>query len=115
MDILIDNMDKIGYKWIFFGCLFRKCPEFISKSSKDILSYTLYHFTSISYPLIPWGRTTRVELASFSDEAPTASRSINLRKIHRQIDYNDMLKRRLAHSTKLLHNTVHIAMGYGND
>jgi hypothetical protein len=40
----------------------------------------------------------QVELDSSSDEAPTSSRSIYRREIHRQIDHNEMLQRRLAHS-----------------
>jgi hypothetical protein len=57
---------------------------------------------------------TQVELASSSDEAPTSSRSIYLRAIHRQIDHNEMLQRRLAHSTKLLREAERIAIGEGN-
>jgi hypothetical protein len=44
----------------------------------------------------------QVEHDYSSDEDPTASKSIYLREIHRQIEHNDMLRRRLAHSTKLL-------------
>jgi hypothetical protein len=42
----------------------------------------------------------QVKLDSSSDEAPTSSRSIYLREIHCQpeIDYNEMLQRRLAHA-----------------
>ncbi len=57
----------------------------------------------------------QVEHDSSSDEAPTASRSIFLRGIHHQIDGNDMLQRRLAHSTKLLRNAERIAMGNGRN
>jgi hypothetical protein len=57
----------------------------------------------------------QVEVASSNDEAPTASRSIYLREIHRQIDHNDMLQPRLANSTKLLQNEERIAMGDGKD
>jgi hypothetical protein len=56
-----------------------------------------------------------VEHDSSSDEAPTASRSIYLQKIHRQIDHNDTLQRRLADSTKLLRDAEPIAMGNEND
>ncbi len=56
----------------------------------------------------------QVELDSSSDEAPTASRSIYLLEIHRQIYHNEMLQRQLAHSTKLLRNAERIAMGEGN-
>jgi hypothetical protein len=56
-----------------------------------------------------------VELTSSSDEAPTASRSIYLWEIHRQIDHNDMLQRQLAHSTKLLRGAERIAMREGNN
>jgi hypothetical protein len=52
---------------------------------------------------------------SSSDEPLIASKSFYLREIHRQIDHNDMLQRRLAHSTKLLHDVERIAMGDGND
>ncbi len=47
-------------------------------------------------------------------EAPTSSRSLCLREIHRQIDHNKMLQRQLAHSTKLLRYAERIAMGEGN-
>ncbi len=56
----------------------------------------------------------QVELDSSSDEAPTSSRSIYLREIHRQIDHNEILQRRLAHSTKLLRDVERIAIGEGN-
>jgi hypothetical protein len=56
----------------------------------------------------------QVELDSSSDEAPTSSRSIHLREIHRQIDHNEMLQRRLGHSTKLLRDAERIAMGEGS-
>ncbi len=56
----------------------------------------------------------QVELDSSSDEAPTSSRSIYLRAIHRQIDHNEMLQLRLAHSTKLLRDAERIAIGKGN-
>jgi hypothetical protein len=56
----------------------------------------------------------QVELDSSSNEAPTSSRSIYLREIHRQIDHNEMLQRQLAHSTKLLRDADRIAMGEGN-
>ncbi len=56
----------------------------------------------------------QVELDSSSDEAPTSSRSIYLRAIHRQIDHNEMLQRRLAHSTKRLRDAQRIAIGEGN-
>ena len=56
----------------------------------------------------------QVELDSSSDEAPTSSRSIYLREIHRQIDHNEMLQRRLAPSTKLLRDAERIAIGEGN-
>jgi hypothetical protein len=46
----------------------------------------------------------QVKLDSSSDEAPTSSRSIYLREIYRQIDHNEMLQHRLAHSIKLLHD-----------
>jgi hypothetical protein len=49
-----------------------------------------------------FARSIQVELDSSSDEAQTSSRSIYLREIHRRIDHNEMLQRRLAHSTKLL-------------
>ncbi len=55
----------------------------------------------------------QVELDSSSDEAPTSSRSIYLRKIHRQIDHNEMLQRQLAHSTKRLRDAERITMGEG--
>jgi hypothetical protein len=55
----------------------------------------------------------QVELDSSSDKAPTSSRSIYLREIHRQIDHNEMLQRRLAHSSKLLRDAESIAMGKG--
>jgi hypothetical protein len=54
-----------------------------------------------------------VELNSSSDEALTSSRSIYLREIHLQIDHNEMLQRRLAHSTKLLCYAERIAMAEG--
>ncbi len=56
----------------------------------------------------PWKRgrdfapCIQVELDPSSDEAPTASRSIYLLEIHRQIDHNEMLQRRPARSTKML-------------
>ena len=56
----------------------------------------------------------QVELDSSSDEAPTSSRSIYLLEIHRQIDHNDMLQSRHAHSTKLLRDAERIAMGEGD-
>jgi hypothetical protein len=56
----------------------------------------------------------QVELDSSSNEAPTSSRSIYLWEIHRQIDHNEMLQRRLAHSTKLLRDAEGIAIGEGN-
>jgi hypothetical protein len=56
----------------------------------------------------------QVELSSSSDEAPTSSRSFYLREIHRQIDHNEMLQRRLAHSTKLLRDAERISIGEGN-
>ncbi len=56
----------------------------------------------------------QVELDSSSDEAPTSSRSNYLREIHRQIDHNEILQRRLAHSTKLLRDAESIALGKGN-
>jgi hypothetical protein len=56
----------------------------------------------------------QVELDSSSGHTPTSSRSIYLREIHRQIDHNEMLQRRLAHSRKLLHDAERIAMGEGN-
>ncbi len=56
----------------------------------------------------------QVGLDSSSDEAPTSSRSIYLLEIHRQIDHNEMLQRRLAQSTKLLRDAERIAMGEGN-
>jgi hypothetical protein len=56
----------------------------------------------------------QVELDSSSDKAPTSSRSIYLREIHRRTDHNEMLQRRLAHSTKLLRNAERNAMGEGN-
>ncbi len=56
----------------------------------------------------------QVELGSSSDEAPTSSRSIYLREIHRQIDHNEMLQRRLVHSTKLLRDAERISIGEGN-
>jgi hypothetical protein len=37
-----------------------------------------------------------------------------LLEIHREIDHNEMLQRRLAHSTKILRDPEHIAMGEGN-
>jgi hypothetical protein len=46
----------------------------------------------------------QVELDSSRDKAPTCSKSIHLREIHRQIDHNEMLQRWLGHSTKLLCN-----------
>jgi hypothetical protein len=55
----------------------------------------------------------QVELDSSSDKAPTSSRSIYLREIHRKTDHNEMLQW-LAHSTKLLRNAERIAMGEGN-
>jgi hypothetical protein len=51
-----------------------------------------------------------VELDSSCDEAPTASKSVNLLEIHHQIDHNDMLRCQLAHSTKLLCDAELIAM-----
>jgi hypothetical protein len=56
----------------------------------------------------------QVELDSSSDEAPTSSRSFYLQEIHCQIDHNEMLQRRLAHSTKLLRDAERIAMGEEN-
>jgi hypothetical protein len=56
----------------------------------------------------------QVELSSSSDEAPTSSRSIDLQEIRRQIDRNEKLQRRLAHSTKLLRDAERIAIGEGN-
>jgi hypothetical protein len=56
----------------------------------------------------------QVELDSSSNEAPTSSRSIYLREIHSQIDHNEMLQRRLAHSTKLRRDAERIAMDEGN-
>jgi hypothetical protein len=56
----------------------------------------------------------QVELDSSSKEAPTSSRSIYLREIHSQIDHNEMLQRRLAHSAKLLRDAERIAMCEGN-
>jgi hypothetical protein len=56
----------------------------------------------------------QVELDSSSNEAPTSSRSIYLLEIHCQIDHNEMLQRRLAHSTKLLCDAERIAIGEGN-
>jgi hypothetical protein len=56
----------------------------------------------------------QVELDSSSDEAPTSSRSIYLWEIHSQIDHNEMIQRRLAHSTKLLRDAERIAIGEGN-
>ncbi len=56
----------------------------------------------------------QMELDSSSDEALTSSRSIYLREIHRHIDHNEVLQRRLAHSTKLLRDAERIAMGEGN-
>ncbi len=44
----------------------------------------------------------QVELDSSSNEVQTSSRSIYLLEVHRQIDHNEMLQLRLAHSTKLL-------------
>jgi hypothetical protein len=35
-------------------------------------------------------------------------------KIHRRIDHNEMLQRKLAQSTKLLRDAAHIAIGEGN-
>jgi hypothetical protein len=65
-----------------------------------------------------WGRDfaprIQVDLDSSSDEAQTSSRSIYLREIHRQIDHNEMLQRRLAHSTKILRNAERTAMGEEN-
>jgi hypothetical protein len=61
-----------------------------------------------------FAQNIQVELDFSSDEAPTSPRSIYLREIHLQIDHNEMLQRRLAHSTKLLHNAERIAMGEGN-
>jgi hypothetical protein len=61
-----------------------------------------------------YAQRIKVELDSSSDEAPTSSRSIYLREIHRRIDHNEMLQRRLAHSTKLLRYAERIAMGEGN-
>jgi hypothetical protein len=55
----------------------------------------------------------QVELDSSSNEAPTSSRSICLREIHCQIDHKEVLKRRLAHSTKLLRDAERIAMAHG--
>jgi hypothetical protein len=65
-----------------------------------------------------------VELDSSSDEAPTSSKCIylreihrqidHLREIHRQIDHNEMLQRRLTYSTKLLRDAERIAIGEGN-
>jgi hypothetical protein len=52
----------------------------------------------------------QVELDSSSDEAPTSY----LLEIHCQIDHNEMLQRRLAHSTKFLSDAERIAMGKGN-
>jgi hypothetical protein len=43
----------------------------------------------------------QVELDSLRGKAPTSFRSIFLLEIHHQIDHNEMLQRRLAHSTKL--------------
>jgi hypothetical protein len=62
------------------------------------------------------GLAPRIQVGpdSSSDEAPTSSRSIHLREIHRQIDHNEMLQRRLAHSTKLLRDAELMAMGEGN-
>ncbi len=57
----------------------------------------------------------QVEYDSSSEEAPTASRSSYLWEIHRQIDHNDMLQRRLAHSTQLLRYAERIAMSNGKD
>ena len=66
----------------------------------------------------------QVELDSSSDEAPTSSKCIylreihrqidHLREIHRQIDHNEMLQRRLTYSTKLLRDAERIAIGEGN-
>ncbi len=57
----------------------------------------------------------QVELDSSSDEAQTASRSIYLREICRQIDHSDMLQRLLAHCTKLLRCAAEsIAIGNGS-
>jgi hypothetical protein len=55
-----------------------------------------------------------VELDSSSEEAPTSSRSIYLLEIHRQIDHNEIIRRWLAHSTKLLRYAERIAMDEGN-
>jgi hypothetical protein len=58
----------------------------------------------------------QVELDSSSDEAPTASKSIYLLEIHSQIDHNEMLQGRLAHSTKILRDVerLQVAVGDGN-
>ncbi len=56
----------------------------------------------------------QVELSSSSDDAPTSSRSIYLREIHRQIGRNEKLQRLLAHSTKFLRDAERIAIGEGN-
>ncbi len=52
-----------------------------------------------------------MELDSQSNKAPTSSRSIYLQEIpsHLQIDHNEILQRRLAHSTKLFRNAGSIA------
>ncbi len=53
---------------------------------------------------------------SSSDEKSTSSRGVYLLAIHRQIDHhNNMLQRRLEHSTKVLRYAEHLAMGDGND
>ncbi len=54
------------------------------------------------------------ETSTSSNEAPTSSRSIYLREIHRQIDHSQMLQRLLAHSTRLLFGAERIAMGEEN-
>ncbi len=56
-----------------------------------------------------------MKLSSSRDKAPISSRSIYLREIHHQIDHNEKLQRRLAHSTKLVRDAERIAIGEGND
>ena len=106
----VSQVSKFGYKDVWVGSQsYRYNPD--TPLSKPLLK-AMFDQTYVSYNVEmtngqrkrhrDLAQSIQVELDSCCYEAPTASRSIYLREIHRQIDHNGMLQRRLAHSTKLL-------------
>jgi hypothetical protein len=60
-----------------------------------------------------WEFAPRIEVGydSSSDEESASSTEVYLRAIHKQIEHNGMLQRRIENSTKVLRNAERLVMG----